>query len=548
MPLLPPPTLPPPPHQARPAATLLVGAAVWQDDGREAGPRPGLAVLLQGGRIAAVGPEASLRKAHPKARLVALGGGTLLPGLVEGHAHVRGLGEMRLKTDLTGAGSLSEALRKVRRWMGDHPEGWILGRGWDQNRWPSKAFPAAADLDNVTGDRPAVLERVDGHAVWVNSAALRLAGITRDTRDPAGGRILRDARGEPTGILVDAATTLVERLVPEPSPEDLQARLAAGLEELKADGFTAVADMGIEASTLAAYRALEARNALPIRVFAYLAHDRALMLRELRHGGAKGSFFHVQGVKFYLDGALGSRGARLLEPYADAPDTSGLWVTDPAKVEADVAVTLASGFQPAIHAIGDAANRAALDLLERTRRKAPKGAPPPRIEHAQIVTERDAARFGPLGVVASVQPVHCTSDHAWTPARLGPARVREAFPWRRFLNSGAVLAFGSDAPVEDSNPYVALAAAETREDPQGDPPGGFLPDQRLTRAEALRAYTSGNARALGRADLGVLRAGAAADLLWVEAPLATLPAEALRKLRAGRLWVNGVEVELPARR
>lgn len=546
LPPMPPAVRPPPPAAAQ--ATLLTGAAVWQDDGKEAAARPGLAVLLQGGRVAAVGPEAALRKAHPKARAVALNGGTLLPGLIEGHAHVRGIGELRLKTDLTGATSLSDALRKVRRWMGDHPGGWVLGRGWDQNRWPSRAFPTAADLDNVTGDRPAVLRRVDGHAAWVNTAALRLAGITRETKDPSGGRILRDARGEPTGILVDAAAGLVERLVPDPSPTDVEARLLAGLEELKADGFASVADMGVDGPTLAAYRALEARNALPIRVFAYLSHDRALMLRELKHAGARGSFFRVQGVKFYLDGALGSRGARLLEPYADAPDTAGLWVTEPAKVEADVAVTLASGFQPALHAIGDAANRAALDLLERVKRKAPRGAPMPRIEHAQIVTDRDAARFGPLGVVASVQPVHCTSDHAWTPARLGAARVREAFPWRRLLAGGALLAFGSDAPVEDSNPYVSLAAAETREDPDGDPEGGFLPDQRLTRSEALRAYTLGNARALGRSDLGVLRPGAIADLLWVEAPVASLPPEALRKVKAGRLWVNGLEVDLPARR
>jgi predicted amidohydrolase YtcJ len=252
-------------------------------------------------------------------------------------------------------------------------------------------------------------------------------------------------------------------------------------------------------------------------------------------------------VKFYLDGALGSRGAKLLEPYADAPEASGLWVTDPAKVEADVAVTLSAGFQPALHAIGDAANRAALDLLERTKRKAPKGAPPPRIEHAQIVTDRDAARFGPLGVVASVQPVHCTSDHAWTPARLGPARTREAYPWRRLLQGGALLAFGSDAPVEDANPYVALAAAETREDPEGEPPGGFLPDQKVSRVEALRAYTLGNARALGRADLGAIHPGAAADLLWVEAPVLSLSPEALRKLRPGRLWVNGREAEINRR-
>jgi predicted amidohydrolase YtcJ len=431
--------------------------------------------------------------------------------------------------------------------MGANPEGWITGRGWDQNRWPSKGFPTAADLDNVAGDRPAVLERVDGHAVWVNSAALRLAGITRDTKDPSGGRILRDGHGEPTGILVDSAARLVQRLVPEPSPVEIEARLLEGLEELKAYGFTAVADMGIEAPTLAAYRSLEARKALPIRVFAYLSHDRALMVKELRHGGSRGSFFQIQGVKFYLDGALGSRGAKLLEPYADAPEASGLWVTDPAKVEADVAVTLSAGFQPALHAIGDAANRAALDLLERTKRKAPKGAPPPRIEHAQIVTDRDAARFGPLGVVASVQPVHCTSDHAWTPARLGPARTREAYPWRRLLQGGALLAFGSDAPVEDANPYVALAAAETREDPEGEPPGGFLPDQKVSRVEALRAYTLGNARALGRADLGAIHPGAAADLLWVEAPVLSLSPEALRKLRPGRLWVNGREAEINRR-
>jgi hypothetical protein len=537
--------IPPPPPP--PAALLLTGATVWQDDGRGAAARSGLAVLVQGGRIGAVGPEAALRKAHPKASVVSLDGGTLLPGLIEGHAHVRGLGELRLKADLTAATSLTDALRRVRRWMSANPDGWIVGRGWDQNRWPSKAFPSAADLDNVAGDRPAVLERVDGHAVWANSAALRLAGITRDTKDPAGGRILRDARGEPTGILVDAAAALVERLVPEPAPSEVQARLAAGLGELRAEGFTAVADMGVDAATLAAYRALEARNALPIRVFAYLAHDRALMLKELKRGGPKGSFLQVQGVKFYLDGALGSRGARLLEPYADAPDTAGLWVTDPARVEADVAVTLAGGFQPAIHAIGDAANRAALDLLERQGRKRPRGGPMPRIEHAQIVTDKDAARFGPLGVIASVQPVHCTSDHPWTPARLGPARVREAFPWRRFLQGGAVLAFGSDAPVEDANPYVSLAAAETRQDPEGEPEGGFLPDQRLTRAEALRAYTAGNARALGRADLGTLRPGAAADLLWVEAPVGGASVEALRRLRPGRLWVNGVEADLGGR-
>jgi hypothetical protein len=252
----------------------------------------------------------------------------------------------------------------------------------------------------------------------------------------------------------------------------------------------------------------------------------------------------VQGVKFYLDGALGSRGARMLAPYADEPSTQGLWVTDPAKVAADAAITLRAGYQPAIHAIGDAANRAALDLLAAAMRKG-KGTLPPRIEHAQIVTAEDAARFGKLGVVASVQPVHCTSDHSWTPTRLGAERVNEAFPWRSFVEGGALLAFGSDAPVEDANPFISLAAAETRQDPEGDPPGGFLPGQRLSRVEAVRAYTGGNATALGHAkDLGTLQKGAVADLLWVQAPLGEITPEALRKVKPGRLWVNGVEVAL----
>jgi predicted amidohydrolase YtcJ len=286
-------------------------------------------------------------------------------------------------------------------------------------------------------------------------------------------------------------------------------------------------------------------RALPIRVFAYLAHDHELMIRELKQPRAKqASFFQVQGVKFYMDGALGSRGARMLAPYADEPSTSGLWVTEPAKVAQDAAITLKAGYQPAIHAIGDAANRAALDLLAAARKKG-RGALPPRIEHAQIVTAEDAARFGREGVVASVQPVHCTSDHGWTPARLGPERLNEAFPWRSFARGGALLAFGSDAPVEDANPFQSLAAAETRQDPEGDPPGGFLPDQRLTRVEAVRAYTAGNAAALGRAkELGVLQKGALADLLWVQADLGAITPEALRKLKPGRLWVNGVEVAL----
>lgn len=532
----------PMPSPAPPVSYRLIqGADLWTAQG----PQPGQAVVIRKGKILAVGGIETLARAHPKAVRVNLPGGTLLPGLIEGHAHVGGLGALSRKVDLTGAADLPRTLDRIRTWATAHPQGWLLGRGWDQNRWPAKGFPGAHDLDGLTGTRPAFLQRVDGHAAWVNSAALAMAGIGPGTPDPEGGRILKDPSGRPTGILLDAAVDLVQKLIPEPSRAGLEARLKAGLEALRAQGFTAVADMGVAGPELAAYRRMAAAKTLPIRVFAYLNHDHSLMLRELKQGRAKNlSFFQVQGVKFYLDGALGSRGARLLAPYADEPGTSGLWVTDPAKVALDASITMRAGYQPAIHAIGDAANRAALDLLAQAMRRG-RGALPPRIEHAQIVTAQDAARFGKLGVVASVQPVHCTSDHSWTPARLGPDRVNEAFPWRSLANGGALLAFGSDAPVEDPNPFVALAAAETRQDPAGNPPGGFLPAQRLTRLEAVRAYTTGNAAALGRAkDLGTLQKGAVADLLWVQAPLADLSPEALRKLKPGRLWVNGVEAPL----
>jgi len=530
--------LPPPPPAA---VQLITGADIWTSQG----PQHGQAIAIQKGKILAVGAVEILAKSHPGAQRVDLPGGTLLPGFIEGHAHVGSLGALSHEVDLAGLESLPETLGRIRAWSVVHTDGWLIGRGWDQNRWPVKAFPRALDLDTLTGARPAILERVDGHAAWVNTAALAIAGIGPKTPDPEGGRILKDAYGRPNGILLDAAITLITKHLPPATDAELETRIKAGLLALQADGFTAVADMGVDTRGLAAYRRLAKAGALPIRVFAYLSHDHELMLKELKRGRLKKlSFLQVQGVKFYLDGALGSRGARLLAPYADEPTTMGLWVTDPAKVAADAAATVRAGYQPAVHAIGDAANRAALDLLAKAMKRG-RPALPPRIEHAQIVTTEDAARFGRLGVVASVQPVHCTSDHSWTPARLGPERLNEAFPWRGFLNGGALLAFGSDAPVEDANPFIGLAAAETRQDPQGDPPGGFLPDQRLSRLEAVRAYTTGNAAALGHAkDMGILQKGAVADLLWVQAPLGDITPQALRKVRPGRLWVNGVEVPL----
>lgn len=534
---------------APPPIRLLLGARVWMDDGREGRPVDGEAVAIQGSRIKAIGPLARLAKRYPKAIRIELKGGTLLPGFIESHAHVGELGAMSRQAGLTGIGSEEAALARVKAWCAANPTGWVRGRGWDQNLWPGKAFPTSKELDALTGDRPAFLERVDGHAAWVNTAALKLAGITKDTPDPAGGRYIRDAEGNPTGILVDMAKDAMAQRLPRPTLAEAEANLLAGLSKLEALGFTSADDLDVPALDIQAYRALQAQGKLPIRVFAYLHHDDAAAVKaELAKPRAKAlSFFQVQGVKFYMDGALGSRGARLLAPYADEPASSGLWVMDPAMVRKDALAVMKAGYQPALHAIGDAGNRAALDLLEADL-KALGHAPgaPARIEHAQIVADEDAARFGKLGIVASVQPMHCTDDHAWTPARLGADRVHEAYPWRRFLDGGALVVFGSDAPIADANPFMAMPAAETRQDASGDPPGGFNGDQRMTREEAIRAYTLGGAEALGRSgQLGRLQPGAAADLVWVDADIQTIPPEKMRALKPGRLWVAGLEAATP---
>ncbi|MBS1766392.1 MAG: amidohydrolase [Acidobacteria bacterium] len=535
--------LPLPPPNA--TVQILSGAKLWLDDGRQGHTVEGQAVVLEGGLIAAVGAAETLAKRYPKAVRIHLNGGTLLPGFIESHAHVGELGAMTRQADLGGLRSEAAVLDRVKAWIAANPDGWIRGRGWDQNLWPGQAFPTLKELDALTGDRPAYLERVDGHAVWVNSAALKLAGITKDTPDPAGGRCLRDAEGNLTGVLVDMAKELMWQKLPKQTLAEAEANLLAGLRRLEALGFTSADDLDVPALDLKAYRALQAKGKLPIRVFAYVHHDDdAAVKAELAQPRTKAlAFFQVQGVKFYMDGALGSRGARLLAPYADEPASQGLWVMDPARVQRDALGVMKAGYQPALHAIGDGGNRAALDLLEADL-KALGHAPsaPPRIEHAQIVTDEDAARFGKLGIIASVQPMHCTDDHAWTPARLGAGRVHEAYPWRRFLQGGAVVCFGSDAPIADANPFMAIPAAETRQDASGDPPGGFNGDQRMNREESIRAYTLAGAEALGRAgQLGRLAPGEAADLLWVDTDLGTVPPEAMRALKPGRMWVGGRE-------
>ncbi|TVQ92553.1 MAG: amidohydrolase [Deltaproteobacteria bacterium] len=410
---------------------------------------------------------------------------------VDAHAHPAGLGRKIDDLDLQGLPTFSKTLQAVADRVASTEDGWILGRGWDQNEWPDApqgAWPTAAHLDPITGERPTVLRRVDGHAAWVNQAALRAAGITRDTPDPKGGRILRDPSGAPTGVLIDTAASLVP--VPEPSVDQVIGWLRTAQETMLGLGLAGAHDMGVDDTTLSAYRALNAQGQLRVRIDAYLSPSSQAAEVLLREGPLDEGRLSIVGIKAYADGALGSRGAHLLEPYADEPQTRGLAITS-REALADLAIRcLRVRAQLAVHAIGDAAARDVIDAFEAARRAVPEAsAVPLRLEHAQVVAASDRARLGPLNIIASVQPTHATSDHAWAVARLGPSRVEDSYAWRALDKAGARLVLGSDFPVESPDPALGILAATQRVNAEGRPEGGWRPDQALTEAEAIAGFT-----------------------------------------------------------
>lgn len=467
---------------------LLVGGVVHLPEGPSR-----VALAIQGGRIRALVPPEAVPLWRSKAReVVELGGAHVFPGFTESHAHLTGLGFALETVDLTGAGSLAEVVQRLAAKARELPPGsWVQGRGWDQNLWPERAFPTHQALSAAIPDHPVLARRVDGHAALVNRRALELAGIQRSTPDPPGGQILRDGSGEPTGVLVDGAVALVERVLPAPSREEIARRQLAAASKLAALGFTAMHDAGTSAAELAVLRELAASGKLPIRVYAMLqGEDEALLAREFARGvqAVPGSLLTVRAVKLYADGALGSRGAWLAAPYADAPGHYGLEVTPLAKLAAVVEAAKRAGFQPCIHAIGDRAVHEVLRLYHRLL--GPASPLRPRIEHAQVVAPEDVPRFAQTGTIASVQPTHCTSDMPWAPARLGGERILWAYRWRSLLAAGARLCLGSDAPVENPDPRLGLWAATTRRTPEGSPPEGYNPQERLTPQEAVAGYTT----------------------------------------------------------
>jgi len=476
----------------------------------------------------------------------------VVEGLTDAHGHLVGLGLSMIRVDLRNCRSPDDCANRVRDILSKVPSGsWIQGRGWDQNLYPDQQFPTRAALDAVAPNTPVYLRRVDGHAAWANSEALRRAKITRDTPDPPGGKILKDAKGEPTGILVDRAEELVDQAIPLPSEEEVEQAILRAQDLLVSEGLTSVHEMGISASVADVYLRLARAGRLKIRVYAHWSADPETLAEAFRRGPLRASgpddLFTLRAIKVYADGALGSRGAHLRAPYSDDPHNTGIVVTSASEIEQISRRALAAGFQVSTHAIGDAANHDVLDAYARA------GVTPAarfRVEHAQIVDLADIPRFAQLGAIASMQPTHGTSDMPWAEKRVGRARIAGAYAWHRFLDGGVHLAFGSDFPVELSDPRLGLFAAIARTDLQGQPAGGWLPDQRLTVDQTLRAFTSGAAyAAFEEGWRGELRPGQAADLTVFDGPLDTpehiVKRKVLMTIVAGRVVYDARAAEPP---
>ncbi|MDB5683255.1 MAG: metal-dependent hydrolase [Sphingomonas bacterium] len=469
-------------------------------------------------------------------------GRTLIPGLIDAHGHVMALGFQALQLNLFDTNTLAEAQARIARYSAEHSSpAWVRGGGWNQERWGLGRFPTAADIDAAVRDRPVVLARVDGHALLANSAAMAAAGITAKTADPAGGRIERDAKGNPTGLFVDAAQDLIEKAAPRPLPRERDAAFAKAQEILLGFGITATADMGTSVDDWQVMRRAGDAGTLRVRVLSYAAGIDPMISVA---GTAPTPWLYdsrlrMIGVKLYGDGALGSRGAWLKAPYADAPGQRGLQLLDDAKLRNLMSRAAMDGFQVAIHAIGDAANAQALDAVEELA-ETYKGDRRWRIEHAQIVDPADLPRFGRNGIIASMQPVHLTSDRLMAQARLGPARLTGAYAWKSMLDAGARLAFGSDFPVESPDPFAGIAAAISREDPAGQPAGGWMPEQRLSFAEALAVFTSGGAYAARAEDrLGTLQPGRMADFVLIDQDIAEAAPGQIRATKVLETWIGG---------
>lgn len=496
------------------------------------------------GRILNVGGQQAMLDAFPDARHIDLNGKTVIPGLIDSHAHLYGLAISLSQARLRDTASKEEVIERLREHEQHLSEGdWLLGRGWDQNDWPLKDFPSRQYLDQVFPDRPVWLRRIDGHAGWANSLALAMADkdLSGDWQ-PQGGFIHRGSDGQATGILIDGAMALVQKAVPEISKELLQASLDLALQNMISLGLTGVHEMGINHSVLELYQQRINAGQFPIRVYAF-TDGAGETLDWLCGNGAvedDSGRLYMRAVKLYIDGAMGSRGAALLADYSDDAGNSGLLFLSPEELEASIEKALACGFQVGVHAIGDRGNRVALDALESAIQQYPQNPGRHRVEHAQTLTAVDIPRFAKLDIIAAMQPTHATSDMYWVEDRLGPQRVSYAYTWRSLLDSGARLALGSDFPVEQVNPMLGIYAAVTRQDLQGWPQGGWYPQENLSREEAVRGFTLDAAYAgFMEKSVGSLEPDKRADFIVLHQNIFDVEESEIVRTRVLQTWLDG---------
>jgi predicted amidohydrolase YtcJ len=494
-------------------------------------------LAIKDGKLLAVGDDVS-QFSGPATKHYDLEGATVVPGLIDSHVHLQELGELLESVDLRHVRTIKEIADFVRQRVVERKPGeWIIGRNWDQTNWGGE-FPTAKDLDAASPRNPVFLSRVDGHAAWVNTAALKVAEITAKTADPSGGRIVKDTAGNPTGVLVDHAQSLVRMKMPAPSEELRERWLRTAARECSRLGLTTVHDAGISREELQSYRAVIARGDFPLRIWAMIGGRSALWQEYLKKGPEIGEMLTVRAIKLYADGALGSRGAALFQPFSDDPGNTGFLMMTQDEIEKVARDAVARGFQVCTHAIGDRANRTVLDAYA-----AALGGPNDkrfRVEHAQVISLPDFQKFKDFSILPSMQPTHATSDMRWAEKRLGPDRIAGAYAWRRFLAMGIPIAGGSDTPVEEPNPLLGFYAAVTRQDVEGNPPGGWTPEQCMTRAEALESFTlSGAYAAFEEHWKGSLEVGKTADFIVLDRDIMTAPAIEIPKTRVRMTFLGG---------